>query len=160
MPVGIGWEVPTDVRDRVEFHWFHVPVSGALVLCVLSNVPVWYVGHFDKGRMRQCTGKGCECCARGLGTQLRYLVSAVDVSSRQVGVFEFGQSVSTLIKQWSSGLGFLKGMIIEVTRVSKSKHSRMEVSMIREHTMPWCMALEGLPLEEVLERTWERADVR
>jgi len=159
MPVGMGWDVPTDVRDRVEFHWFHVPSTGVLVLCVLSQAPVWYVGHFDKGRMRQCTGRGCDMCAKGIGTQLRYIVSVVDVSTHQIGVFEFGQSVSLLIKQWSSGLGFLKGMILEVTRASKSKHSRMEVGLVKTAPMAWCMALEGLPLEEVLERTWERADV-
>jgi hypothetical protein len=108
--------------------------------------------------MQQCKGRGCELCKKGLGTQLRYVVSCVDVSTRQVGVFEFGASVSTLIKQWSTGFGYLKGMIIEVTRASKSKHSRMEVNLIKEHPMPWVMALEGLPLEEVLERTWERAE--
>lgn len=158
MPVGTGWEVPTDVRDRVEFHWFHVPVSGALVLSVLSPSPVWYVGHFDKGRMRKCNGLDCEFCANGLGTQLRYLISVVEVSTRQIGVFEFGNTVSILIKQWAGGLGYLKGLIFEVTRSGKSKHSRMEVSLIREAPMPWAMALEGLPLQEVLERTWERAD--
>jgi hypothetical protein len=158
MPVGAGWEVPTDVRDRVEFHWFHVPKSGALVLAILSQVPVWYVGHFDSGRMKECGGIGCDLCSKGIGRQLRYVVSAVDISTKQVGVFEFGSSVSLLIKQWASGLGYLHGMIIEVTRASKSKHSRMEISLIREHPMSWVMSLEGLPLEEVLERTWERAE--
>ena len=160
MPIGAGWDVPAEVRDRVEFHWFHVPGSGALVLGVLSNAPVWYVGHFDGGRMRPCNAKGCDLCAKGLGRQLRYLVSAVDLSTRQIGVFEFGASISMLIKQWSSGLGYLKGMMIEVTRATKSKHSRMEVKLIKEHPMAWMMALEGLPLEDVLERTWERAEVR
>jgi len=159
MPVGVGWDVPGAVRDRVEFHWFHVPTSGALVLSVLSQAPVWYVGHFSSGRMRPCTGSGCECCEHGIGTQLRYLVSCVEMSTRQVGVFEFGPSISILIKQWASGMGYLKGMILEVTRASKSKHSRMEVHLIREPPAAWAMSIEGLPLEEVLERTWERAEV-
>lgn len=158
MPVGSGWDVPMEIRDRVEFHWFHVPVSGSLVLAILSNAPSWYVGHFDKGRMRQCTGKGCDLCAKGLGTQLRYLVSAVDISTHQVGVFEFGVSVSLLIKQWSSGLGYLHGLVVEIMRAAKSKHSRMEISLIREAPLAWVMATPPLDLNEVLERTWERAD--
>jgi len=158
MPIGSGWDVPHEVKDRVEFHWFHVPVTGCLVLGILSIAPTWYVGHFDNKRMQQCEGKGCDLCDKGIGTQLRYVVSAVDISTHQVGVFEFGASVSQLIQQWSAGLGYLRGMMIEVTRASKSKHSRMEIALIREHPLAWVMATQELDLIEVLERTWERAD--
>ena len=159
MPVGSGWEVPNEIRDRVEFHWFHVPTNGALVLCILSAAPVWYVGHFEKGRMRQCLGKGCEMCSKGLGTQLRYVVSCIDISTRQVGVLEFGQSVAMLIKQWSTGFGYMRGMIIEISRAHKNKHSRMEVNLIKEHPPAFCLSTEPLDLEEVLERTWDRQQV-
>jgi len=158
MAMGSGWEVPADVRDRVEFHWFHVPISGCLVLGILSAAPAWYVGHFEKGRMRQCIGKGCICCEQGLGSQLRYVVSAVDLSTHQVGVLEFGASVAELIRQWASGFGYLRGMMIEISRATKSKHSRMEVSMIRDPPKAWVLATESLDLNEVLERTWERQE--
>jgi hypothetical protein len=158
MPIGSGWDVPSDVKDRVEFHWFHVPVTGSLVLGVLSPAPTWYVGHFDGKRMQECTGKGCDLCTKGMGTQLRYVVSCVDISTHQVGVFEFGASVSMLIQQWSSGLGYLRGLTIEIGRASKSKHSRMEVKLIREAPLAWVLATNPLDLIEVLERTWERAE--
>ena len=159
MPMGDGWDVPTEVRDRVEFHWFHVPTTGCLVLGILSTVPAWYVGHFDRGRMRECSGQGCDLCEKGIGTQLRYLVSAADLSTHQVGVIEFGATVAALIKQWASGFGYLRGMTIEVARATKSKHSRMEVTMIRNPPPGWLMATEALDLKEVLERTWERQEV-
>lgn len=158
MPLGSGWEVPGEIKDKVEFHWFHVPITGALVLAILSVSPVWYVGHFEKGRMRQCSGQGCEFCARGLGRQLRYIVSCMDPSTRQIGVLEFGSTVAQLIKQWSSGLGFMRGMIIEISRAHKSKHSRMEVNLIKETAPGYVHSTEPLDLEAVLVRTWERQD--
>lgn len=156
VPVGSGWDVPAEVRDRVEFHWFHAPISGALVLGVLSASPAWYVGHFAKGRMLKCEGKGCEYCEKGLGTQLRFVVCGADLSTRQVGVFEFGSTVAALVKQWTLGLGSLRGMILEITRATKSKHSRMEVGLIKETPPGWFMSTEGLDLVDVLERTWGR----
>jgi hypothetical protein len=93
-----------------------------------------------------------------LGTQLRYVVSAVDLSTHQIGVLEFGQSVAELVKKWATGFGYLRGMTIEISRATKSKHSRMEVAMIREPPLPWVLSTEGLDLKEVLERTWERQE--
>lgn len=153
---GAGWEVPDRVRSGVEFHWFHVPATGSLAVAVLSNEPVWYVGHFEKGRMRECDGPECELCARGVGTQLRYVLCVADLTTRQVGVIEVGSGVAALIKQWSVGLGYLRGMCLEVAKCSRSKHSRMEVELIHERPPGWVMSTEPLNVRLVLERTWDR----
>ena len=158
MPVGEGWEPPAAVRDAVEFHWFHVQPGRAVVLCVLSGQPLWYVGHFQNGRMGPCRPAGCESCAKGIGRQLRYVVSCVELSSRQLGVLEVSSSVAELLKQWSLSAGGLRGLIVEIEKASRSKHSRMEASWVHETPPAWVMAMAPLDLKEVLARTWERIE--
>jgi hypothetical protein len=157
-PVGEGWDPPPSVRDRVEFHWFHVSPGRALVLCVLSGQPLWYVGHFDSGRMQPCLPEHCGLCARGVGKQLRYVVSSVELSSKQIGVLEMSKTVAELLRSWSSRNGGLHGMVIELQRATRSKHSRMECSYLDELPPGWALAMEGLDLKEVLSRTWERQE--
>jgi len=154
--IGAGWEVPSEVRDRVEFHWFHSYPGKSLCLGVLSGSPVWYVGHFHQGRMVQCLRDGCSLCEQGVGGQIRYVVSCAELSSRQVGVIELGKSPALMLKDEACRNGGLRGLLFEVVKATKSKHSRMEISMIHEHPPAWLMATEPLDLVEVMSRTWER----
>jgi hypothetical protein len=154
--LGEGWDVPSVVKDEVEFHWFHVAPGRALVLCVLSTSPVWYVGHFENGRMGKCSGDGCPSCARGVGKQIRYVLSVVDVSTHQLGVIELSQSVADLVRAFSDRHGVMRGMVLDFTKAARSKHSRMEVSYIDQVAPGWCTTMEGLDLREVLGSTWER----
>jgi len=157
--VGEGWDVPAEVRDHVQFHWFHVAPGTSLLLVLLSVRPLWFVGHFVGGRMMQCRGDGCARCAAGTGRQIRYVMSAVEPSTRRLGVIELSESVVRLIKDWAIPNEGSRGLIIELTKVSRSKHSRHEVQLIREHPPAWCMALEPLDLHEVLSRTWDRIEM-
>lgn len=158
MAVGRGWDPPDEVRDRVEFHWFHVVPGRSLLLCMLSTEPLWYVGHFEKGRMRPCLGAGCEPCTRGVGTQLRYVVSAVEVTTKQLGVIEMSKSVALAVKDFASSNGGLHGLLVEFVKSARSKHSRMECMFLNEHAPGWAFAMQGLDLAEVLARTWERQE--
>lgn len=158
MPVGEGWDVPSEVRDRVEFHWFHVQPGRSLLVCMLSAAPLWYVGHFESGRMKPCAPVGCQSCARGVGKQLRFVVSAVDVRSKQVGVLELSKGVADVLRGWADQNGGLHGMLVEFSKASKSKHSRMEVDWVRESAPSWAFCLPGLDLKEVLSRTWDRQE--
>jgi len=154
--VGEGWEVPTEVKDRVQFHWFHVYPGKALLLCFLSPAALWYVGHYEGGRMRLCIGEGCELCEKGCGKQIRYVVSAVEVTTRKVGVIEVGESIALTLKDLCSRNGGLRGMIVECMKATKSKHSRMEMVPVHEAPPAWALALAPLDLREVLEKTWQR----
>lgn len=153
---GSGWSPPPDVRDAVEFHWFHVPVQGALVLCVLSTEPVWYIGHFDVGRMRQCRGDLCRMCVQGVGRQIRYVVSAVELTSRRLGVLELGTAPMMHIRDRALSRGALRGMVIEVSRAGRSKHGRLDISVMEETAPSWATTMEGLDCSVVLDRTWSR----
>lgn len=156
--VGEGWDPPQEVRDHVQFHWFHVTPGTSLVLVMLSLKPLWFVGHFVGGRMCRCTGDLCARCAAGTGRQIRYVVSAVELTSRRIGVLEMSESVAHLIREWAVAQSGARGLIVEFGKVSKSKHSRLEVNLIREHAPGWALAMEPLDLHEVLARTWERID--
>jgi hypothetical protein len=154
--VGEGWDVPADVKDRVQFHWFHVSPGGALLLVVLSNAPVWYIGHFRQGRMQPCDRNGCESCAAGIGRQVRYVMCAVEVTTHQVGVLEISESVANLVREWSVPHNGSRGLMVELRKATKAKNSRMVVELVKEHPPAWALALQPLDLHEVLSKTWEK----
>jgi hypothetical protein len=154
--VGEGWDVPFEVKDRVAFHWFHVVPGSRLLLVMLSLRPLWYVGHFDKGRMDRCIGDGCVKCQLGVGKQLRYVISCAEMTTKRIGVIEISESVAALLKQWAVPNGGARGLILEFSKATKSKHSRMEIARIDEHPPAWAMAMEALDLHEVLANTWDR----
>ncbi len=154
--IGEGFEPPASVRDQVEFHWWHVGNSGSLLLCILSGSPVWYVGHFTGGRMLACTGSGCEHCALGVGRQLRFVVCAAECTTRRVGVLELGSAGGYELRDRAGSNGGLRGVVVEVRRAGKSKHSRLELRFLDEHAGPSLLSLESLDLRSVLETTWKR----
>lgn len=154
--IGMGWGIPDSVRDVVEFHWFHVPTGGALLLCCVSREPAWYLGHFHQGRMRRCPGTGCELCARQIGRQVRFIVSCVELTTRRVGVLELGVGPAKLLEQWAASNGGLRGVSFELTRASKAKHSRLELTPVREHPGAWVDEVQAVNLGEVMQKTWNR----
>jgi hypothetical protein len=154
--VGEGWDVPLDVKERVQFHWFHVVPGSELLLVVLSNVPIWYVGHFRAGRMELCDHEKCQSCAAGVGRQVRYVMCCVEMTTHRLGVLEISESVANLVRAWSVPNNGSRGLILELSKATRAKHSRMEIGLLKEHPPAWAMALEPLDLHEVLEKTWEK----
>lgn len=154
--VGEGWEPPPAVRERCEFHWFHVVPGSCVVLVVLSQSPSWYVGHFEKGRMRKCDGPQCAMCAQGCGRQLRYVFGAVEISTRQNGLVEVSKSVAELLRDWSGRNGGFRGMMLQLEKSTKSKHSRMDVKFLDRNPPVWVSELQSVDVLEALENTWNR----
>jgi len=154
--VGDGWDPPDAVRERCEFHWFHVVPGTVLVVCVLSGAPAWYVGHFEKGRMKKCEGPTCSMCAQGIGRQLRYVFGCVEVSTRQNGLVEVSKSVAELLREWAARKCGFRGMVLQLEKATKSKHSRMEVKYVDRDPPSWASELEPINVLEALESTWDR----
>jgi hypothetical protein len=153
---GEGWTPPGCVRDMVEFHWFHVPVGTSLMMCVLSGEPVWYIGHFDQGRMRRCRGDLCRMCVDGVGRQIRYVVSAVELTTRRLGVLELGTAPMMVLRDAALARGALRGLVIELGRSSRSKHARLDLVVVDECPPGWAVTMEALDCRFVLDRTWDR----
>lgn len=158
--IGDGFDVPREVRDRVEFHWFHVPAGAALLLALLSPSPIWYVGHYYRGRMRACDGDDCGLCSVGVGRQVRYVMSAVELTTRVVGVVEVGAQIGRELADRAAGSRSLRGMIVDLSKSERSKHCPIDMCIIDEPTPAWVMSIEPLNLREVLEETWSRAEAR
>ena len=155
---GEGWEVPSVVRDQVYFHWFHVVPRSALVLCLTSMRPLWFVGHFHKKRMLRCRGQDCHWCRLSVGKQVRYVFGGVDLQTRREGVIEVSESVAQLVREWAVPNGGARGLIVEFEKSTGSKHSRMDVRLIREHPPGWALACQEPDLGMILRRTWEKIE--
>jgi hypothetical protein len=154
--MGSGFDIPPEVADRVDFHWFHVPVGGSLNLCLLPPKPVWYVAHWVGGRMIPCEKDDCRYCAEGLGTQIRYVLSVVEITTRQPGLIELGKTNGLLIRDWGGCDGYPTWVAFEVYRPGRAKQSRLDVRRLEQSCLPWAMRVPMPDPVAALEATWEK----
>lgn len=155
--IGSGFEPPARLVQESEFHWFHPPIGGDLILAVLSAEPLWYAGHFTQGRMRPCDGARCEACVLGTGRQIRYVVCAVDLRSRMVGFLEVGSALGEQLKNRAYEYGTLQGCVMVLSRASKKKNARLEMELLREEPPKWAMDIVPLSIQNAMAQTWARA---
>lgn len=157
MPSGEGWDVPQEVRGDLEFRWFRVGGNRVLVLLCLSDRPVWYRGHYFKGRMVPCQGSGCRLCADGVGAQLRYVVACVEVSTHRSGLLEVGHTVATELRDLAVNHNGLRGLRFEISKHSFSKNSRMEIRPLSDDEGAWWREVDIPDPRTALYLGWQKA---
>lgn len=154
--VGKGFGLPDGNDGWSDWTWFHARSGVVQTFTVLCEEPVNYAGHYSKGRMVPCLGEVCPLCARGLGSQARYVLSVVDWESRRVGLLELGRGHILSVKDWADSFGGLRGLSFTVERATHSKQSRMELRLQTEEVPPYFKHLEGPDLARAVASTWER----
>lgn len=159
-PIGSGFDLPPGAEPWSDFHWFQASTRGVLVLVFLSDQPIWYTGHYVGGRMAPCCGSGCDYCATGIGAQVRYCIACAEVSTRRVGLIEFGRSNGLMLQDWVYRKGCLRGMVIEVSKHSKNVQSRTEIRYVETPPEPWYLSLEVPDPSTALFLTWHKAGMR
>jgi len=159
MAVGDGWDPPPEAHPWSDFHWWKVSPGRVLELVILSEAPLWYTGHFLRGRMRPCYGDDCEECKKGTGGQIRYVLAGVEVSSRRVGLLELGRAVGLQIRDYAQSMGTARGMWLEFGKESHAKQSRMIVQMIEKPVEIDWMELSVPNMKEALVATWTKAQI-
>jgi len=155
MAFGSGWEVPESERGDLEYRWFRISGNRSLVLVMLSREPIWYRGHYDKGRMNPCLGDGCKLCSAKIGAQLRYVVAAAERSLHRVGLWEMGATVARDLRDLAIRRGELRGSVVEISKHSLSKHSRMEIRLVDQTEGPWWMEIDIPDIRRALYLTWQ-----
>jgi hypothetical protein len=88
------------------------------------------------------------------------VLSCVELTTRRVGVLELGVNPAKMIEQWAASNGGLRGVCFELTRASKSKNSRLEISVVREYPGDWIDDVQGVNLGECMTRTFDRVNGR
>lgn len=160
MPMGSGFDLPPGAEPWSDFHWFSASTKGIRVFVVLSDEPIWYTGHYANGRMAPCSGSGCDYCATGIGSQVRYCIAVADTTTRRVGLVEFGKNNGLQLRDWMNRTGGLPGMVIEVSKHSKNVQSRTELRFIDiPCEFPW-RTLEVPDVALALFLTWHKAGFR
>lgn len=154
--VGDGWEVAEVFRDRSDWTWFKIRGGKVLKVVLLSRSPVWYAGHFHKGRMVPCGGNGCRLCHERVGTQVRYVFGAARVEDGQVGLLEVGKSIGLQIRDWIARRGQLHGMSIALTKQTLAKQSRTEIEYVEGQDPEWLDGTECPDVRRALESTWDK----
>lgn len=157
MALGSGWDPPAKELGWNDFTWWKVRPNRAMVLYVLSDQPVWYSGHFYRGRMQPCLGEDCKCCADGINAQLRYVIACAEPISGRAGLLEIGRSVALQLRDWAETRGKMRGLCFEITKYSGSKNSRMEINHIPN---PVGFQYAHIPTPDIttaLVATWQKA---
>ena len=157
MPQGEGWDVPQEVRGDLEFRWWRVAGNRILVLLCLSNEPVWYRGHFYKGRMVPCAGGGCKLCNDGVGAQLRYVVAAAEVATHRSGLLEVGHTVAQELRDLAVHNNGLRGVVMEISKHSFSRQCRMEIRPVVNTEGPWWREIDYPDPRTALYLGWQKA---
>lgn len=157
MPQGEGWDVPDEVRGDLEFRWFRVAGNRVLILLCLADSPVWYRGHFVKGRMLPCLGQGCKMCSEGVGAQLRYVLPCAERFTHRTGLIEFGHSVAVEVRDLGVRRGGMRGLVFEVSKHSYSKQSRMEVAAVADEAEPWWREVDYPDPKAALYFGWQKS---
>lgn len=159
MGIGSGWDVPATEVAWTEFSWFKVRGGHSLVVVALSDAPTWYSGHYTKGRMYPCLGGDCKMCADGIGSQLRYVIGCVEVSTRRVGLLEFSRAIALDVKDFIPPNKSMRGLALEFTKYSMSKNSRMQVTPVRLHQEFDFSMYVAPDIQYALVATWEKAGI-
>lgn len=155
--IGEGFGIPQGVDEWTDWTWFRASYSRSLLLAVLSEFPINYVGHYHKGQMRPCVGEGCELCADNVGKQLRYAFAAIELSTRRVGLMEVGRSVACQLQDWVEIRGAFRGMVLEVRRTHHSKHARLDVQWVEDRVVTWLDQVPSPNVVGALVATWSKA---
>ncbi len=158
-PVGDGWELPPGAEPWTDFHWFSCSARCDLHLVVLSEVPVWYTGHFLGGRMVPCVGSECDACAAAIGAQVRYCFAVAEMSSHRVGLIEMGRANGLQIEDWTHRNGGLRGMQLELFKHSKHPQSRTEIRYVESMMPAWAERLRAADPALALYLTWHKMGV-
>jgi len=154
--VGDGFGLPEGNDGWTDWTWFHARAAAPSRFTILCPAPVNYAGHFAKGRMVPCAGEDCALCARGMGTQARYVFSVVEWSSRRVGLLELGRGHALQIQDWIPAAGGLRGLTIELQRSAHSKQSRVDMCLVSDATPLFFQHLQGPDLVRAVRSTWQR----
>jgi hypothetical protein len=159
MSIGEGWDVDSAAAGSSDFRWYRVSGNKGLDVVVLSERPINYVGHYDKGRMHLCVGEDCRYCAQQVGAQIRYCVAVAEVLTRRPGLLELGRTVALELRDLADKAGYLRGLRVFIGKHSHSKHSRMEVEWIEKGAENWWRTLVVPDVMRALELTWEKDGV-
>lgn len=158
--VGSGWDLPPGVSPFAGFHWMKVSPRRDLEVRVLCHQPVWYVGHFVKGRMVPCVGSECELCAEGIGTQTRWVFTVADAATRKAGLLEVSEAIALQIRDWVARYEGLRGMALRFSKHSSSLRSRTNVELMEMGGEPWYVNLEEPDAKMALQLTWKKMGCR
>jgi hypothetical protein len=80
------------------------------------------------------------------------------MSTRQMGVVELGPVNGRVLRDVAVQNNGLRGTCIELVRVGRSKHSRLDLHVLDMVAPPWALAKQPFDLEHVLRLTWERLE--
>lgn len=157
MAVGKGWDVPTNMQGWTDFHWWKVTGTRVLNLVMISEEPEWYLGHYVKGRMEPCYGDGCKTCREGVGQQQRFIFAAIEPISKKIGLLETSRTVGLEIRDLGGRRGGIHGMYFEITKHTRHKQSRMEITLYDDLDGFVYQAFETPDITKALCLTWEKA---
>ena len=148
-----GWG-DTAAAPSSTYCWFHIPSVGALDVVILSEVPTRYTGHFVSRTMRPCSNRGCHWCEVGLGKQLRWVLSVVDMVSGIRGCIEVGAAAAETIRRVTAEAGGLRGCRVRLGRATTAKNGEVTCSLTARE--PEMAVPDPVDISRLLSDMWAK----
>jgi hypothetical protein len=126
---GFGWDAPDTDEKSVDWSWLHVGGGDPRHLIVLSDSALWYIGHWNAGRMVRCAGQQCDLCRQSLGRRRRWLIWVEDEQTTRRYVWEFSDAIAEQFRAAAAKYGSLRGLTFDTWRDSWEGQSRIHVSV-------------------------------
>ena len=107
--------------------WIHVPARGALRIAILSKRAYRYQGHWWAGAMHNCPPERCQYCARGIGIQVKIVLSVHDLDAGGAGLLELTPTTAAVIAAQYTEAGFLRGLTFKLKHAEGRSNGRIVI---------------------------------
>lgn len=152
--VGLGFDAPEDSRGSADFRWLHIPAGQAIEVTIISDLPLWYKGHWFAGRVRKCEGENCPACGMGVGSQRRWVFQVHRPGVSTLYLLEISESNALLVRSWIHRAGGFRGMNLMFSRPGQKRNGRVEVEYGPDAAPGRWEEVQILDLQTCLEATW------
>jgi hypothetical protein len=107
--------------------------------------------------MRPCVTQPCPLCDRGIGAQLRIVLSVYDLKLRAVCLIEVAQPAALQIRMLCEAAGHVRGLVLELRHEADRQRGRIIVQAPdRSHPNVPDPLPVGANCRTALAETWKR----
>lgn len=138
-----GWGDSFEDRHQDGVGFAHVPARGSLEVLFLQDAPVTFTGHYVDGRMKPCVHNGCTLCAKGIGTQRRWVFAVYECARGATRLLELGASPANQLQHYAIDYQGLLGLRFRFSKPGGTLRSTITVDLtgsarVPESELPTC----------------------
>jgi len=117
-----------DENEDPLFQWLHIRSGERVGIIFSDQQPLWYYGHWMKGRMWPCDGPDCELCPMGVGKQRRWVFAIGVPTTMKTYLWEVSETIAGEIRGIMERFDSMLNVRVIVRREEGSNRGRLILS--------------------------------